>query len=68
MALLRVKMAASTTVIVAYRFRGYDYHVTLSVGEDKLKEQAMSIEVEDGATADQWKATFSAEYIQGMLG
>ena len=58
------KKMASSTVMVAYRFRGYDYDVTLSVGDEKRKE-AMTIEVEDGATADQWKATFSADYIQG---
>jgi len=51
--------------MVAYRFRGYGYHVTLGVGEDKLKE-VMTIEVEDDATADQWKGTFSAEYIQDL--
>lgn len=56
---------ASSTVMVAYRFRGYDYDVTLSVGDEKRKE-AMTIEVEDGATADQWKATFSADYIQDL--
>ena len=56
---------ASSTVMVDYRFRGYDYHVTLSVGDEKRKEEAMTIEVEDSATADQWRATFSADYIQG---
>ena len=30
----------------------------------KLEEE-ITIEVEDDATADQWKGTFSAEYIQG---
>ena len=57
-------MVMSSTVMVAYRFRGYEYHVTLGVGEEKLKE-VMTIEVEDDATADQWKGTFTADYIQG---
>jgi len=52
--------------MVAYRFRGYDYHVTLSVGDENRKGEAMTIEMEDGATADQWRATFSADYIQDL--
>ena len=60
-------MGMSSTVMVAYRFRGYEYHVTLGVGEEKLKE-VMTIEVEDDATADQWKGTFTADYIQGYCG
>ena len=39
-----------------YQFRGVDYVVCMCPDED----QAITVEVEDKGTADQWRGTFDA--------
>ena len=51
-------MEGNNTITGTYQFRGVDYLVTVNV--DDGQEKQLTVEVDDQATADQWRGSFDA--------
>ncbi|XP_022107012.1 coiled-coil domain-containing protein 61-like [Acanthaster planci] len=53
----------NATAAGPYTFRGMDYVVSMWLDEDNA---TLTVEVEDRLTADQWRGTFDAAYIEDL--
>ncbi|XP_038075059.1 centrosomal protein CCDC61-like [Patiria miniata] len=53
----------AATMAGPYTFRGMDYVVSMWLDEDN---DTLTVEVEDRLTADQWRGTFDAAYIEDL--
>ncbi|XP_025103860.1 coiled-coil domain-containing protein 61-like isoform X2 [Pomacea canaliculata] len=57
-----MEIAENSSVTAPYTFRGSDFYVTM----DCKGNNSVTIEVEDRLTADQWRATFDAAYVEDL--